>query len=142
VKRSEEGAALVEFCVLAVVLLVPLVYLVVVAARVQNAAFAVTAAVRDAGRAYALAPSDALGRARAELAAQVALTGDAVTFQQRDLVVTCGSCQHRPGSWVTVSLDVPVPLPWLPFFSLRGFPVRAHFTERLGCFVPGRAAGC
>jgi Flp pilus assembly protein TadG len=140
---GDRGAALVEFCLLGVVLTVPVVYLIVVAATVQRAAFAVTAAVRDAGRAYVTAGSDPLGRRRAMLAAQVALRGAHVAWSAADLVISCspGPCSYAPGSAVTVQLAVPVPLPGLPQLLCghdcrAGIPVRARHTELIDCYAP------
>src|SRR5207302_2756298 len=66
--RRDDGSAVVEFVWLAVLLLVPLVYVVMAALSVQRAAFAETAAAREAARAYATAGSDAVGEERAEQA--------------------------------------------------------------------------
>ena len=50
--RREEGAAVVELVVVALTLLVPLVYAMVVMADVQRALLATSAAAREAGRVY------------------------------------------------------------------------------------------
>ena len=76
--RDDEGSALVEFVGLAVLLLLPLVYVLLSAFSVQRAAFAVTQAAREAGRAYASAPSASLARVRAAYAAQLALESQGV----------------------------------------------------------------
>lgn len=142
--RRDDGAALVEFTLLAVVLLVPIVYLVIVAASVQRTAFAVSGAVRGAARAYVTAGSDALGRARATAAVQLALADAHVPFAPGDFSLTCfpAPCTFRPGSSVTVSLDVPVALPGLSALVCAhacrtGIPVRARHTELVACFVSG-----
>ncbi len=57
------GNASVEFVLLAVVLLVPLVYVLLFAFELQRAAFAATAAARAAGRAYVVADAGAAQRA-------------------------------------------------------------------------------
>lgn len=59
-------------------LLVPLVYLLLSVFSVQRAAFAVTEAAREAGRAYATASSTSVARGRATYAAQLALTSQGV----------------------------------------------------------------
>ena len=68
----EAGSAVVEFVFLAVLLMVPLFYLVMVMARLQAGAYAVSAAAREAGRAYTTAESPAQGPARAQAAADIA----------------------------------------------------------------------
>lgn len=133
--RRDEGSALVEFVLVGVVLLVPIVYLVMFAAKVQRVSFAATGAVRDAGRAYATAGSDAAGRARAHLATRLAMAGSRVDWTPEGLTVACTPepCTYAPGSTVTVRLAVDVPL-----LGLGVVPVRAHHTERLDCHASGR----
>ncbi len=78
VVRDEEGSALIEFVGLAVLLLLPLLYLLLSVFAVQRAAFAVTQAAREAGRAYATSPSAAQAPSRARYAAELALTSQGV----------------------------------------------------------------
>ena len=62
-----------EFVFLAVLLMVPLFYLVMTVSRVQAGAYAASTAAREAGRAYVTAVGRTLGsRARAEAAARIA----------------------------------------------------------------------
>ena len=65
--RGEDGSAIVEFVVLGVLMMVPLVYLVMSVGRVQAGSYAVTTAAREAGRAFVTAEGgdDAAGRAHA-----------------------------------------------------------------------------
>ena len=60
-RRSQAGSVVIEVVWLAVLLLVPLVYVVLAVFEVQRGAFAATAAARAAGRAYVLAPTPAEG---------------------------------------------------------------------------------
>jgi Flp pilus assembly protein TadG len=76
---SEEGSALIEFVGLGVLLLLPLLYLLLSVFSVQRAAFAVTQAAREAGRAYATAPNSSLAGERANYAAQLALQSQGVS---------------------------------------------------------------
>lgn len=135
--RRDDGSALVEFVLVGVVLLVPLVYLVMFAAHVQRVSFAATGAARDAGRAYVTAGSDAEGRARAALATTVALRGAGVTPPGDVLSIACtpAPCTYTPGSTVTVTVAVDVRL-----LGLGTVPVRAHHTEHLDCHVRGTPA--
>ncbi len=75
---GEEGSALIEFVGLSVLLILPVVYVLLAAFSVQRAAFAVTQAAREAGRAYATAPSTADARQRAAYAARLALDSQGV----------------------------------------------------------------
>jgi hypothetical protein len=51
-RGAEDGAALVEFVLLGVVMMAPLMYLAVAVSAVQRNMYAVTQAAREAGRAY------------------------------------------------------------------------------------------
>ncbi len=77
--RDEDGSALIEFVGVALLLLLPLLYLLLSVFSVQRAAFAVTQAAREAGRAYATAPSASMARYRAGYAAKLALTSQGVS---------------------------------------------------------------
>jgi hypothetical protein len=69
--RGEDGSSALEFVALSVLVVVPVLYLLLGLFRAQSAAFAVTEAAREAGRAYATGEAgDVAGRA--ETAARVA----------------------------------------------------------------------
>lgn len=107
---------LVEVTWLAILLLVPLVYVVLSVFAVQRAAFAATAAARAAGRAYVTAPSLADAEARARAAGEVALADQGVDGAGTTMSVGCrpaGACLS-PGSVVHVEVRAQVPLPLLP----------------------------
>jgi Flp pilus assembly protein TadG len=110
VRAGDGGNAIVEFSWLAVLLMVPLVYVLLAVFEVQRASFGVTEAARQAGRAYATAEDEASGRARAAAAAQLAM---------RDQGLTCGDCLTslagalEPEARVTVTVQHVVQLPLL-----------------------------
>lgn len=116
-RRDERGTALIEVTWLSILLLVPLVYIVLAVFQVQRSAFAVNAATRAAGRAYTLAPSEAVAGDRAWAAAAVALADQGVTLSDGSMSVTCdpdpADCLS-PGSVVHVRMTVPVRLPLMP----------------------------
>jgi Flp pilus assembly protein TadG len=138
-RRGEEGSALVELTWLGLLLLVPLLWIVLSVFEVQRGAFAVSGAARAAGRAYALAPSDDVGRARARAAAHQVLVDHGVGGQPLGLVVTCapaGDC-HAPGAVITVDLHSRVDLPLLPDVLGGGAPsfaLSASHTVPIGQF--------
>jgi hypothetical protein len=142
--RRDDGSALVELVWLSLLLMVPLVYVVLVAAALQRAAFATTAAARDAGRAYATAADDASGEARAELAARVALADQHVAWGAGERLVECGECTFAPGSTFRVVVRTTVALPWIPRWMCGGhgcpgsIPVSATHVETIDCY---RATG-
>lgn len=118
--KGDEGSALIEFVGVAVVLLVPLVYLLLSVFSVQRAAFAVTQAAREAGRAYATAPSTSTARERATYAAQLALTSQGVreqlTVRYAPAGTGCpgagdGAASLRPGARFVVCVRTQAALP-------------------------------
>jgi hypothetical protein len=138
--RRDDGSAVVEFVWLGVLLMVPLVYVVMAALSVQRAAFAETAAAREAARAYATAGSDALGERRAEAAVALVMRDHGVRWIASGRVVSCGSCTYQPGSTFTVDLRRTVALPFVPSWlcgrrCVAGVVVSAHHRERIDCFA-------
>jgi Flp pilus assembly protein TadG len=116
VVTGDSGTALVEFVLLAVLLMVPLCYLLVAVFELQRAAYAVTTATREAGRAFVTAPDVEQAHARAAAAAQIALADQGLPASAADLRVECaaaGGCLD-PGAVVWVSAKVSVSLPLAP----------------------------
>ena len=124
--RGEEGSALVELVWLGILLLIPLVWIVVSVFQVQRGAFGVSGAARAAGRAYALAPTDAEGQARAEAAARQTLIDQGVPDDVPvKVTVTCTPYPHdchSGTSVITVVVASSVRLPLLPDVLGGGAP--------------------
>jgi hypothetical protein len=149
---GDRGNAIVEFVFLGILLMVPLVYVVLIAGALQRSAFAVTAAAREAGRAYATAGSDAVGRDRAGAAARLVLDDQGVPVAGEPVSIRChGPCDYAAGEVVTVDVKVHVGLPGVPRVFCHGgdcplrpeIPVSASHVVRLDCYVAGRkGAGC
>jgi Flp pilus assembly protein TadG len=72
-RRPDGGAATVEFVLIAVLIMTPLLYVVLAVFEVQRNAFAVTQAAREAGRAFATADDVSSGEERARYAMALAL---------------------------------------------------------------------
>jgi len=115
--KDERGSALVELTWLGVLLLIPMLWIVLSVFDVQRGAFGVSGAARAAGRAYALAPNDAVGQARAEQAARQALADQGLPDAPMNVTVTCTpyphNC-HQGTSVITVRVASRVDLPLLP----------------------------
>jgi Flp pilus assembly protein TadG len=134
-RRDECGNAVVEFSWLAVLLLLPLLYIMLTVFDVQRTAYGETAAAHAAGRAFMLVKQgegEDVARRRAFEAAQLALRDQGVELDPSDLEITCDPGCLEPGSTVTVTLVTQVPLPLVPDFiggdhsSIR---VTARHTE-------------
>lgn len=130
---------MVEFVFLGVLLLVPLAYIIVAALTVQKSAFGVTAATREAGRAF-VTTTDGDPTARAQAAAALAMRDQGLDLPAGALQVTCDGDCLAPGARVHVSLDYSVDLPLLPR-ALAGHPVgsivvHGRHTEIVDEFKP------
>jgi hypothetical protein len=118
----DQGSAIIEFVFIAVVVLVPLVYLIVAVAAVQRSSLAVTNAAREAGRAFATAGSDASAPERAEVAARLALSDEGVTERVDLRYVAVGAgCNAAPiepqltaGAVFTICVERSFGLPGIP----------------------------
>lgn len=106
--RGDEGNAILEFVTVAVVLMVPLVYVMLTVFQLQRAAFAVSAAAREAGRAYVTADSADTAGERAQTAADLALADQLPGNPTADLSV---DGDLVPGGAVTVRVTYRVSLP-------------------------------
>jgi Flp pilus assembly protein TadG len=139
-RRDERGSALVELTWLGILLLVPMLWIVMSVFEVQRGAFAVSGAARAAGRAYALAPTDAEGRQRAEAAAAQALADQGVRDVPLDVRITCTPYPHdchSGTSVITVVVASRVDLPLLPTFlggSAPSFALDATHSVPIGQF--------
>lgn len=117
-RGGDAGSAIVEFLGITLVLLVPVVYLVLVLGRVQAATFAVEGAAREAARVYVVADSAPQGAARALTSVGVALTDQGFDDDPAAaLGVRCSAdpCL-TPGAEVAATVEVRVPLPFVPAF--------------------------
>ena len=116
-RRDDGGSALVELTWLGILLLIPMLWIIVSVFEVQRGAFAVSGAARAAGRAYALAPTDAEGTQRARAAAAQALADQGVHGVPVDVRITCTPYPHdchSGTSVITVVVTSSVDLPFLP----------------------------
>lgn len=128
--RDERGSAVVEFVFLGVLMMVPLIYLVLMLARVQAGAFAVSAAAREGGRAFVTASDDGSGAARARAAAQLAFEDQRFTSGTQILLACDGSPCLRPEGTVEVRTSVKVPLPLIPAFARSVVPLHVTLESR------------
>lgn len=122
-RPCDEGRAIVEFVFLGVLVLVPLVYLVLVVARVQAAAYAVTTASREAGRAYTTSATDAQAPGRAYAAAGLAFEEFGFAEGGRVELACDGTPCLRADGRVTVTASVEVTLPLVPALLASAVPV-------------------
>ena len=126
VLREERGSAMVEFVFIALVVFVPLVYIIAGFSAVQRGVFAATAAAREAGRAMGTAPDSATGQEQALRAAQLAVEDQSVDATDVRVAYAPGGsdCDAAgsytpaltPGEEFSVCVTVTVRIPLLPEF--------------------------
>jgi Flp pilus assembly protein TadG len=129
--RGDDGNALVEFVYLSVLLMVPLIYVLITVFQVQRAAFGVTEAARQAGRAYVTTAVGQDPEQRARAAAALAMS-DQVPGDPRARVDVPDAQQLRPGGSITVTVEYDVTLPVIGglFGAVEPrIPVRATHVE-------------
>lgn len=125
---GEAGSAVVEFVFLAVLMMIPLIYLVMMLGRLQAGAYAATAAAREAGRAYVTAAGEDAAGQRADAAARIAFEDQGFGSQGRlDLVCDGTPCLRSEGR-IEITARVSVPLPLVPGFARAVVPLEVPVT--------------
>lgn len=125
---TQRGSALVEFQVLGLLLLLPLVYVLVAALDVQRTVFGATQAAREAGRVAVVTGQESAAR----YAAARALRDQGVEPASADVSLLCQDCDGPAGA-VVVTVAAVVRLPFLPdvLSGPLGIPVTATHTAPL-----------
>jgi hypothetical protein len=140
-RAEERGAAVVEFVVVFLALLVPLVYAIVVMADVQRAMLATSSAAREVGRVYVTAGDRSAAAGRVERAyAEVLGSFGLRPGQGRDRLVLEAGCPavpagcvdgFGPGAEVRVVVSWRVAVARLPFLGeVAGPSVTVGATHR------------
>ena len=121
---QDRGSAIIEFVGLAILLAIPLMYLMIAVAMVQAGNLAAVAASDQAARIMtnngSTQDQDAPGarppgtRAQAEHAIADVMHGYGINPDNARLTLTCSGQCPGPGSRITARVDVDVPLPFLP----------------------------
>lgn len=135
---AEDGSAVVEFLFLSLLLMVPLVYFIITVGQIQGGSFAVVGAADQAAKVFVAQPDAASGRAAAEQAVRIALADYGHEPGSASLDTSCqpADCM-APGSAVTVTVHLSVPLPFVPFsdaFRLNASHLSATATQLVGRF--------
>jgi Flp pilus assembly protein TadG len=141
---GERGAAVVEFVLVFVALVVPLVYAIAVMADVQRAVLAVSTAAREVGRVYVTAPTRVEAKERTERAYREVMAnfGYAAGDPRADVAIRTACSSDSPGCaagfgpgaelWVRVTYRVPVArLPFLGAIAGPDLPVGATQHTRV-----------
>jgi Flp pilus assembly protein TadG len=125
---GQDGQALVEAALVAPVLLI-LAFGVVFAGRLTHAQVAVQAAVREAGRALATAPSEAEGLATARERGVAVAAGYGLAQERFQLMMSAAGFER--GGVATARASYRVPVADLPFFDQIEVTIRSGHRERI-----------
>jgi Flp pilus assembly protein TadG len=128
-RPDEQGSALVEFVFLSIVLLIPLVYLVLSLGRLQAGAYAVSAAAREAGRAFVTSEQPDAAPARARAAAAIAFEDQGFATEGAIQISCSADPCLTPEARVSVRARVRVPLPLVPEFARSVVPLEIPVTS-------------
>ena len=122
--RNDRGSASLEFVTVGMILLLPLVYLVLTMASIQAGALAAEGAARQAARVFVQGRDAASAGSAATTAVAFALADHGFALDAADVAVSCSAnpCLTRRG-FVTVTVDMSVPLPLVPPVLGGAFPV-------------------
>lgn len=136
--QGERGSAVVEFTFLALLLMVPLVYFIITVGQIQGGAFAVVGAADQAAKVYVAQADAETGRMAAEQAVVLALADYGHPADNSRMEASCqpSDCL-APGSAVTITVHLTVPLPFVPFsdsFRLNASQLDASATQVVGRF--------
>lgn len=110
---AQDGNALVEFVVLALVMLIPSLYLVLTLGRVQAAVFAADVLARDVARIHATEPDVDRARTRSAQMSALVLSDHGLAGDPAQVISV--RCSHTPcatpGGTVSVHVSIPVSIP-------------------------------
>lgn len=137
----ERGSAALEFILMALVLLVPLVYLVVALGLIQGQSLGAEAGARHVARAVSTAVGEDDARARADRVLAAVVDEYGMDAASVDLSMTCApapSACPEPGATLVVTLRTRVALPLVPpvlgLDRLASIPVEASAAQRVSRF--------
>jgi Flp pilus assembly protein TadG len=141
VNRDDDGgSAIIEFVFVAVIVMVPLIYLIVAVAAVQRSELAVSQAAREAGRAFATADRADQAGPRAQTAVRIALRNqglpDDVTVRYVRAGARCDGPAVTPrltaGAEFTVCVIRRVGLPAVPrVLTGKGITVQGEYVVHI-----------
>jgi Flp pilus assembly protein TadG len=147
VRRDESGTAIIEFIFVAVIVMVPLMYLIVAVASVQRSELAVSQAAREAGRAFATADTSGDAMARARAAMHIALHDQGLPDDAAlRFVSSTGSCTAdpavvptlAPGAQFTVCVTRHTGIPAVPrFLTGKGITTIGRYTVHIDDYRAG-----
>lgn len=133
----DEGSAAIEFILVGLVLLVPLVYIVVALGAIQGQALGVETGSRQLARAIASAPDAQTADLRAQRVRDAIVDEYGLDANALYIDISCASAAAcpEPGAILTVTMRTDVVLPLVPpIFGLQDIariPVEAASVQKI-----------
>ncbi len=134
---AQEGSAVVEFIFLAVLLMVPVMYLILTVGQVQGGAYAVVGAADQAAKVFVLNTDPATARQAAEQAVSLAVEDMGFDAANATLTITCDGGCLTAGSIVHARVELFVELPVVgavPGVTATAATVDASASQKVGRF--------
>ena len=130
--QRDDGSAMLEFIVVGVAIITPLVYIAITVMTLHAASFAAHVAAREAARAFMSSSSIAQGNSTAQAVMRQAFLDHGISSGDQNITITCtgGPCL-TPGSLVNVEIVNTVPLPFVPRWgdsAPLSLPIDANIT--------------
>ncbi len=134
---TESGSAIVEFIFLAVLLMVPVAYLILTVGQVQGGAYAVVGAADQAAKVYVLHTGEPAARQAAEQAVQMAIADMGFDPATAELTISCDGGCLTSGTTVSAHVVLHIELPVvgsLPGVNATAATVDSISTQKVGRF--------
>lgn len=134
---SEEGSAIVEFIFLAVLLMVPVVYLILTVGQVQGGAYAAVGAADQAAKVFVLHQDLPSAQQAAEHAVRLAVQDMGFDPEAATLSISCDPGCSTAGAIVRARVQLRVELPVVgavPGVNLTAATVESSAMQKVGRF--------
>lgn len=136
-ENGEQGSAVVEFIFLAVLLMIPIVYLILTVGQVQAGAYAVVGAADQAAKVYVLSSDTSSAGQAAEQAVQLAMEDMGFDAANATLTITCDGGCLTAGAKVHTRVELRIELPVVgavPGVTATAATVHATASQKVGRF--------
>lgn len=136
-QHSQDGSAVVEFIFLAVLLMVPVVYLILTVGQVQGGAYAVVGASDQAAKVFVLHSDRPQAQQAAERAVHMAMEDMGFDPDNAQLIISCDGGCFTAGSTVRAYVKLRVELPAVgavPGVNATAATVDSTSSQKVGRF--------
>lgn len=136
-QNKEDGSAIVEFIFLAVLLMIPVAYLILTVGKIQGGAYAVVGAADQAAKVFVLTKDLPAANDAAEQAVKLAVRDLGFDPAAATLTISCDGGCRTAGTIVTARVELRVELPVvgaLPGVTANAATVDSTASQKVGRF--------